>query len=305
MTVEVDLPPAAEARLRAALDAAAATAPVPAAWDAVRERVETGDTVVPPARRRSPALVAAAAVVLLTLAGVAVLTVRVGGDTVTAAGTEAYCATLDRTALSRISVMVFLDPDAAPTDPAAVEAAIAATGLAADVVRVDRAQAYAEARELFADQPTMLDVLRPEDVPSSFRLTVVDVEAADRIATLLESEPGVLTVEDTRAWRLDVLQVLDRLADPDASDDRSAHPQRVDEAVVAALEDTAPDDVAGELAAVAPLLRSQADAGPGPRAAARALVADAAARCGRAPDPLPGEPAFVLDGDLTTTTMPR
>lgn len=299
MTADLDLPPAAEARLRDALARAATLDPVGPAWDAIRERVEVGIVVAPSStRRRPPLLLAAAVLVLAALAGLSVAASRAGdGDVTAAGGSEAYCAVLGREARTRLAVLVYLE-SAVPPPRDDIEAAIAATGLADDVAYVDRATSYAESQTLFADDPTMLDLLRPEDVPTSFRLTVADPAAADALAAAMEAEPGVLTVEDARAWRPDVLQVLDEIAARDGSIAPLTYTAWLADDVRTALVEAAPEDVAGEVVELESLLGSRVAPTTTQSDAASALVTDAARRCGLQPEPLPAEAAT-----LPTTTQ--
>lgn len=305
MTADIDVAPDGEARLRAALDAAATTNPVPPAWDVIRERVEADERPGPTRRRSAPLLVAAAVLAALAVVGVA----TTGGDDegVVADGRseseEAYCAVLERGARARLAVIVFLEV-AEPRDLDDVEAAIAATGVAGDVAYVDQATSFAEAQALFADDPTFHDLLRPEDVPTSFRLTVADAAAADALAAAVEPTPGVLSIEDGRAWRPDVLQVLDEIALADGSV-ALTHPTWLDDDVRAALVGSAPEEVAAEVAELDPLLRSDSAPTTAQGDAASALVLDAAERCGLRPEPL-GRPPVLLDGGQpVTTTEPR
>jgi len=59
---------------------------------------------------------------------------------------------------------------------------------------VDRAATYREFRDIFHDQPDLLAASRPEDLPTSFRVS--DPDAAGRIDwPAMRSLPGVLRVE--------------------------------------------------------------------------------------------------------------
>lgn len=285
MTADLDLAPDAEARLRAALSGAATLAPVDPAWEAICEQVELGQ---PPLtarshadrRRARPLLLVAAAVVVVV--GIAGLTARGAGDDVVADGRserdETYCDVLQRPSRSRIEVAVFLDA-AEPPDLDAIERSIAETGLADDVTFVDRDTSYAEARSLFEGNPTMLDLLRPEDVPTSFRLTVADEDASEELAAALGTVPGVMDVED--AWRpgavIDVLRATTTAAERTAV---TATRQRVDDVVADALVATAPDELDDALATVDPWLRTLRPPERAEVEAAQQLVDDAASRCG-------------------------
>ncbi len=306
MTAEADAPP----RLRAALDAAAA-GPVPPAWDAIRGRVGTGEvaTLPPAPARRAARWLPVAAAVALVAGGVALAT-RAGDDpTPRASDDAAYCAALARPARVGIGVMVFFDVDATTDDVARVRGAIEATGGANDLRYRDRDESYAEALRLFADQPEMLDLLRPEDVPTSFAMTTATDQAAAAVQAAVEDDPAVQAAEVDPPNARDLYAQVVSLAKTGMPNGRPARP--LDPAALDALTVAAPTELAvppelAEQAGPDPVgqvtawLRPTAGDGRGPQAAASAIVVDAASRCGRDAHEVLGEDADELTTPTTT-----
>lgn len=98
-------------------------------------------------------------------------------------------------AWAELRVVAYLESDA-PADLGqrlAVEAA-AWPGVI-DVQLVDKAKAYEEALELFADNPSILATIegKPEIIPASVRIETTSNSAQD-VAARLETTPGVLEV---------------------------------------------------------------------------------------------------------------
>ncbi|HMJ76031.1 MAG TPA: permease-like cell division protein FtsX [Iamia sp.] len=282
----------AEARLRAVLDAAATADPVPPAWEDIRARSESGEVLPALPTRRPRALLAAAVVVAALIVGGG-LAARSGGEADTASSSDSdYCAVLARPAFAGVGVVVHLEPDVDPGTVDAVGAAIDATGVARAVVYRDRTESFATARELFADEPTMVEILRPEDVPTSFLIEVGDAPDADRVAAAVEGRAGVLDVDDDRRLSADVdlyaeVAALARGGSGGLTG-RAVDPQVLD-AFAAAAPEVLVDDVRAVRDALAePIPRDT----PGP--AVGAVLADAGDRCGRTP---PADP----HGDPPTT----
>lgn len=95
-----------------------------------------------------------------------------------------------------VELIVFLNPDITDSQRAAVEESLENNPEVKDFHFVDQRQAYEEARELFADQPTTRDLLEEEDVPPSFRVTPTnpDLESVTALRSIYEGEPGVREV---------------------------------------------------------------------------------------------------------------
>ena len=122
--------------------------------------------------------------IALTLAGVALL-VRQGVDNLSGKFRD------------DVDIIIFLQPDATQDQIDALERSLDDNPEVASAEYVDRDAAFAEAQELFADSPTMLSLLRKDDLPTSFRVkpTNPDIESVVALRSVFKSEPGVLEVE--------------------------------------------------------------------------------------------------------------
>jgi len=136
---------------------------------------------------RRPILGAAAAVVLLALIGGVVWWHRDDGAHVIADGPDEPL-TYDLTQLCdhRSIVFVYMEPGASDEQVAGVAEQLAAfTQLSYEYVDADTT--YAEFVELFADQPDLVDVIDPDDLPTSFRVVLSPWLSAEQFAESFDS----------------------------------------------------------------------------------------------------------------------
>ena len=96
-------------------------------------------------------------------------------------------------------IVVYVEPAATPEVVDGVRDQLSALDPSAEWDHLDGAATYEEFRRLFAESPDLLDSIRPEELPTSFRrevsgeLTSIDLEAMDAI-------PGTLRVEATEQY---------------------------------------------------------------------------------------------------------
>jgi len=136
---------------------------------------------------RNPTLTIASVVtvaIALTLAGVALL-VGQGVDNLSGRFRD------------DVDIIIFLNTDASQEQIDALEQSLEDNPEVASSEYVDQDEAFAEAQELFADSPTMLGLLRKEDLPTSFRVkpTNPDIESVVALRSVFQNEPGVLQVD--------------------------------------------------------------------------------------------------------------
>ncbi|QYG92409.1 ABC transporter permease [Iamia sp. SCSIO 61187] len=135
---------------------------------------------------RNPTLTIASVVtvaIALTLAGVSLL-VRQGVDD------------LSGRFRGDVQIVVFVEADATQEQIDSLRRTLEENPEVADATYVDREASFEEAQELFADSEVMSDLLRPEDIPTSFRVTPrnPDIEAVVALRSVLDAEQGVLEV---------------------------------------------------------------------------------------------------------------
>ena len=161
------------------------------------------------------ATVAAAAVVLVGLAaGAVALAHRSDHHRVaaTSPSEDPLCVALARRADDRppydANVTVYLQPGVTDAQRDAVRRVIEGDRRVTRARYVDQDETYRDFRALFADQAAMLDNVRPQDLPTAFEVTLVDVDDANQVATDLEGGPGVYEVRSATIANARTLDLL-------------------------------------------------------------------------------------------------
>ncbi len=136
---------------------------------------------------RNPTLTLASIItvaIALTLAGVALL-VREGTNN------------LAGKFRGDVELIIFLDPEISGEQRTAIQTSLDGNPEVGEFAYVDEREAFEEAQDLFADQPTMLRLLREGDVPTSFRVepTNPDFQSVVALRGIYEREAGVQQVE--------------------------------------------------------------------------------------------------------------
>lgn len=152
---------------------------------------------------RNPTLTIASVVtvaVALTLAGVALL-VREGVDG------------LSGRFRNDVDIIIFLEPDVTQDQIDTLQRSLDDNPEVREATYVDRDEAFEEAQDLFEDEPTMQELLRPEDVPTSFRVkpTNPDPESVRALRSVFENEAGVLEVESAQEAIKAIKELSDKL----------------------------------------------------------------------------------------------
>ena len=93
---------------------------------------------------------------------------------------------------SSIEVIVWLDPGVDGADVAAVADRLAAEESATAAHYVGTMETWREFREHFVDQPELVELVEPDQLPTSFRVTTTDPAAVEAAVIRL---PGVAEVE--------------------------------------------------------------------------------------------------------------
>ncbi|HEU5152362.1 MAG TPA: permease-like cell division protein FtsX [Iamia sp.] len=136
---------------------------------------------------RNPTLTIASVVtvaIALTMAGVSLLV----GE-----GVE----NLNRNFRGDVDIIIFLETDVTDAQVEALQRSLDDNPEVREATYVDREEAFEEAQDLFKDEPTMRDLLRPEDVPTSFRVkpTNPDIESVNALRSVFDGEAGVFEVQ--------------------------------------------------------------------------------------------------------------
>lgn len=91
-----------------------------------------------------------------------------------------------------VDVSVFLEMTATEQQKQSIEASIRALPGVSDVRFETREEAYVEFKKLFKDSPALVDTVRPQDLPESFRFRITDqASSTSKAKESLSSLPGV------------------------------------------------------------------------------------------------------------------
>jgi cell division transport system permease protein len=110
-----------------------------------------------------------------------------------------------------VEVSIFLADAISPEQQSALEADLRAQPVVADVVYESKEQAFANAQELFADDPLILQDLSPEVLPASFRVQLTDPEEFGVIASLFGGRPGIDEIRDQREILSDFFTIMGKV----------------------------------------------------------------------------------------------
>jgi cell division transport system permease protein len=104
----------------------------------------------------------------------------------------------------KVEVSVFLADDVTPEQRAAIGTSLEENELVKEVIYESKEEAYSRFQEQFKDSPDLVDNVRPQALPESYRVKLDDPEQFVVVASAVEGMPGVDQVVDQR-------EILDRL----------------------------------------------------------------------------------------------
>jgi cell division transport system permease protein len=111
-----------------------------------------------------------------------------------------------------VEFIVFMNPDATPTQIAAVRSKLDPKQNAqiSKVTYFDKAKAFAEFKEVFRDDPVLLSSADKSQMPTSFRVkpAIKKADLIDALGGELKKAPGVFTVE----FAYDTVKQIERLS---------------------------------------------------------------------------------------------
>jgi cell division transport system permease protein len=109
---------------------------------------------------------------------------------------------------AQVEVSIFLAPDASEEDREALDAALSADPQVASYYYESQEEAYEKAKALFSDAPDLVEALRPEALPESFRVTLADPEEFAQIAATYQHAEGVGEIVDQEALVGQIFSIL-------------------------------------------------------------------------------------------------
>ncbi|WP_018502566.1 permease-like cell division protein FtsX [Parafrankia discariae] len=122
---------------------------------------------------------------------------------------RAQARTVDRFLLDQIEVVVDLQDGLTDTDRSALRAELAADPLVTKVTYESKKDVYERFRRDFRSSPDVVAGIGPDDLPASFRLTLVDPRDAGEIVYAYTGRDGVEAVRDQRALLGPLYRFLD------------------------------------------------------------------------------------------------
>jgi cell division transport system permease protein len=121
---------------------------------------------------------------------------------------RAEARTVDGYLLSKIQVVIDLNDAITPAEQAALAADLRSDPLVASFTYESKGQAYRRFRTDFRDSPDVVAGVGPDDLPASFRLSLVDSRRAGDIVAAYGGLDGVDRVRDQRALLAPLYAVL-------------------------------------------------------------------------------------------------
>ncbi|MFU8870493.1 permease-like cell division protein FtsX [Micromonospora sp. SL4-19] len=96
----------------------------------------------------------------------------------------------------KVEVSIFLKTDAPPEQRDALKAKLDGDPLIKNVTYVDKAEAYKRFQQMYADAPDLVNAIKPDQLPESFRLTLVNPEQYKNIYDQYKDSEGVDEIVD-------------------------------------------------------------------------------------------------------------
>lgn len=110
-----------------------------------------------------------------------------------------------------IEISIFLSDSISPEQQQTLEADLRAQPVVSEVIYESKEQAFANARELFAGDPLILQDLSPEVLPASFRVRLSDPEEFGVISSLFSGRPGIDVIRDQRDILNDFFTIMGKI----------------------------------------------------------------------------------------------
>ena len=110
-----------------------------------------------------------------------------------------------------VEVSIFLADSITPEQQEDLLEDLTATEVVDEVIYESKEQAYANAREIFADDPTILEGISPEILPASFRVKLTDPEEFAVISSLFGGRPGIDEIVDQRDLLTDFFTIMSKI----------------------------------------------------------------------------------------------
>jgi len=98
----------------------------------------------------------------------------------------------------QIEVSIFLDPAITEAQKAELSTALDADPLVASFIYESKDQAYEKFKDIYADAPDLVNAVKKEQLPESFRVKLVNPEQYEAIRTAYQDKAGIDEIVDQR-----------------------------------------------------------------------------------------------------------
>ncbi len=109
-----------------------------------------------------------------------------------------------------VSFIVYVNPDADEAQVSSLEKDLTGSPQVDEVDYLDHEESYTQFKKLFQDDPTIVDTVKPEDLPTSFRVKPKDSDAKviEQLVNTYKAKPGVYQVD----FVADAVRAVQRIA---------------------------------------------------------------------------------------------
>ena len=151
---------------------------------------------------------------LMTIATIVTVTVSLA---VLGAGvlTEVQVSKARRVLYAQVEVSIFLNDNITDEQRQSIERDLDENPLVAEngVLYESKEQAYRNAQEIFRTDPELLEAVRPDSLPASFRVKLTDPRQFEVVASQFEDYPGIDEVVDQRDILKPFFVVMEQVRD--------------------------------------------------------------------------------------------
>ncbi|HLG93023.1 MAG TPA: permease-like cell division protein FtsX [Acidimicrobiales bacterium] len=93
-----------------------------------------------------------------------------------------------------VTMAIFLNPNVTSNQVKAIGSELAADPLVKTSVYYDHQRSYQEMRQLYRNEPDLVNSVTPADLPPSYRVTLRDASQVGAVSNQFRGQPGVLTI---------------------------------------------------------------------------------------------------------------
>jgi cell division transport system permease protein len=108
----------------------------------------------------------------------------------------------------QIEVAIFLNNDITDAQRASLDSALKSDPLVAEVIYEDKAKAHEKFKVMYADAPDLVNAVKPEQLPESFRVRLKNPEQFQQINEKYQNSEGVETIVDQQRLLDKIFNIL-------------------------------------------------------------------------------------------------